>query len=429
MVSKRNLTRRKFLTHSAVAGGALTLAGANVNLAAAPGGGTIGVGLVGCGKRGVAAAKNCVQSARGVKVVALADAFADAMSGARTALGVDQGKCFAGLDAYKKLLALDEVNLVILATPPVFRPVHFAAAVAKGKHVFLEAPVAICTAGVEMVIAASKAAAADKLAVVAGTQRRHDPAYVETMKRIHDGAIGEIVNAQCYCNLGGADPVKRRPGQSDVEWQIRNWPFFRWLSGDLIIARHAHNIDVINWAFNAIPEAVQGLSGRQYISGPEYGDVYDHFGTEITYANDVQTISTCRQIKGADVLVGERVFGTKGTSNCAGIIEGEKPWKYRGGPTNAYVQEHADMIASIRAGKPLNEGEQAAVSVRAAIMARVAGYSRRRFQRSWFDSKCKMNWLPDEALKLSGTRPVGSAISPASYKLPGLSGGGGKRRR
>ena len=431
MVKKKSLTRRKFLKSSAVAGGALTLAGSSVNLVAAAGTSTIGVGLVGCGNRGLAAARNCVQSSRGVKVVALADAFSDALAAAKAAFGVPQGKCFAGLDAYKKLLALDEVNLVILATPPAFRPVHLAAAVDKAKHVFMEAPVAICPAGIDMVIAASKAAEAAKLAVVAGTQRRHDPAYVETMKRIHGGAIGEIVNAQCYCNMGEREVYKRRGGQSDVEWQIRNWPYFRWLSGDLIVERHGHNIDVINWAFNAIPEIVQGLSGRQYIRGPEYGDVYDHFGTEIAYADDVRTISTCRQIKGTDPLVGERVFGTKGKSNCAGIIEGEKPWRHRGAPANAYVQEHADMIKSIRAGKPLNEGQQAAVSVRGAIMAREAGYSRKRFQRSWFESKCKLDMLPDEDLNLTGSRPVEPAPSPDTYKLPGVSGSTdqGKRRR
>jgi len=417
MAKRKGLTRRDFLKSSAVTGGALTLAGSSVNLVAAEGSATIGVGVVGCGKRGSAAARDCVKSAKGVKVVALADAFQDHLAGLKTAFNVPRDRCFVGLDAYKKLTALDDVNLVILATPPAFRPVHFAEAVGKGKHVFMEAPVAICPTGVNMVIEASKKAAEKKLAVVAGTQRRHDAAYVETMKRIHGGAIGEIVNASCHCNMGGREVYKRRSGQSGVEWQIRNWPYFRWLSGEQIVEQHVHNIDVINWAFNALPEQVQGLAGRQYLSGPEYGNVYDHFGTEIAYPGDVRTISTCRRIEGTDELIGELVFGTKGRSNCAGIIEGEKPWRYQGAAPNAYVQEHADLIKSIRDGKPLNEGRRAAESTRTAIMLRESGYSLRRFNRSWFEAKCKLNLLPPENLSLTGSRPVDPAPVPGRYKV------------
>lgn len=417
MVKRNDLTRREFLKSSAVTGGALTLMGTGVNLVAAATGDAIGVGLIGCGKRGIAAAQNCVKSSQGVKVVALADAFQDSLTAARTALDVPQNRCFAGLDACKKLMALDEVNLVILATPPAFRPVQFAEAVSKGKHVFMEAPVAICPAGVKMVIEASKKAARKKLAVVAGTQRRHHAAYVETMKRINGGAIGTIVNASCYCNLGGRKVYKRRAGQSDVQWQLRNWPYFRWLSGDQPVEQHVHNIDVINWAFNALPELVHGLAGRQYLKGAEYGNVCDHFGTEITYGGDVRTISTCRQIPGTDELIGEYVFGTKGKSNCAGIIEGEKPWRFQGTAPDAYVQEHTDLIKSIRSGKPLNEGQRAAESTLTAIMVRESGYTLKRFKRSWFDSTSKLNLLPPEGLDLKGTKAVDPVPRPGVYKV------------
>ncbi|MBL7132589.1 MAG: Gfo/Idh/MocA family oxidoreductase [Phycisphaerae bacterium] len=417
MAKRNDLTRREFLKSSAVTGGALTLMGPGVNLVAAAAGDTISVGVVGCGKRGIAAAQNCVKSAKGVKVVALADAFQDSLTAARTALNVPQNRCFAGLDACKKLMALKEVNLVILATPPAFRPVQFAEAVSKGKHVFMEAPVAICPAGVKMVIEASKAAAEKKLAVVAGTQRRHDAAYVETMKRINGGAIGTIVNAACYWNGDARKAYKRKAGQSDVQWQLRNWQYLRWLSGDIVVERHVHNIDVINWAFNTLPESVHGLGGRQYLKGAEYGNVFDHFGTEITYPGDIRTISTCRQIPGTDELIGEYVYGTKGKSNCAGIIEGEKAWQFKGTAGDAYVQEHADLIKSIRDAKPLNEGKTAAESTLTAIMVRESGYTLKRFKRDWFDKTSKQNLLPPADLELKGTKAVDPAPIPRVYKV------------
>ncbi len=416
MVKRNDLTRREFLKGSAVAGGALTLVGPGVNLVAGAASDTIGVGLIGCGKRGIAAAQNCVKSSQGVKVVALADAFGDSVAAAKTALNVAQN-CFTGLDSCKKLMALKEVNLVILATPPAFRPVQFADAVSKGKHVFMEAPVAICPAGVKMVIEASAAAAQKKLAVVAGTQRRHDAAYVETMKRINGGDIGTIVNANCHWNQPGPKAYKRKAGQSDVEWQLRNWQYLRWLSGDLVVERHVHNIDVINWAFNKLPDEVHSLAGRQYLKGAEYGNVYDHFGTEVTYPGDIRTISTCRQIPGTDELIGEYVFGTKGNSNCAGIIEGEKAWQFKGTAPDAFVQEHTDLIKSIRDAKPLNEGKTAAESTLTAIMIRESGYTLKRFKRSWFDKTSKLNLLPPEDLDLKGTKAVEPAPKPGKYKV------------
>jgi len=278
-----------------------------------------------------------------------------------------------------------------------------------------------------MVIEASNKAKEKGLAIVAGTQRRHEPSYVETMKRIHDGAIGEIVSAQCYWNQGGLWVNKRRPNQGDVEWQIRNWLYFAWLSGDHIVEQHVHNIDVINWAFNALPEQVHGLGGRQYRMGPEYGDIFDHFGVEFFYPGDVRTISTCRQIQDTTTRIGERVVGTKGVSDCCGTIEGENSWRYEGPNPNPYVVEHADLIKSIRDGNPLNEGQRVAESTLCAIMGRESAYSRRQFNRSWFMSKCTLNLLPPDGLKLSDSKPVAPFPVPGKYQLPGLVQG--KRRR
>ena len=420
MVQRQKLTRRELLKSSAVAAGALALTGVAAPLAEARGSGTIRVGVVGCGGRGSGTADDCVKSSPGVKIVALADAFEDRLGDLKNQFKVRDNRCFVGLDAYKELMALDDVDLVILATPPGFRPVQFAEAINRGKNVFMEKPVAVCPAGIKMVMEASKKAAEKKLAVVAGTQRRHERAYVETMKRIHDGAIGEIVSAQCYWNQGALWVNKRQANQGDVEWQLRNWLYFTWLSGDHIVEQHVHNIDVINWAFNKLPEQVHGLGGRQYRTGPEHGNIFDHFGVEFFYPGDVRTISMCRQIDGTTHNISERVVGTKGVSNCCGTIEGEKAWRYEGPNPNPYVQEHAELIKSIRDGSPLNEGQRIAESTLCAIMARESAYARQQLKTSWFMSKCTLDLVPPDGLKLSDSKPVPPFAVPGQYKLAGF---------
>ena len=429
MAEKRKLTRRELLRSSALTAGALALAGRAIPFAEARGSDTIRVGVIGCGGRGSGAANDCVASSPGVKIVALADAFADRLGGLKGQHNVPDNRCFVGLGAYKKVLALDDVNLVILATPPGFRPVQFAAAIEAGKNVFMEKPVAVCPAGIKMVMEASKKADEKKLAVVAGTQRRHEPKYVETMKRIHDGAIGDIVSAQCYWNQGALWVNKREASQGDVEWQIRNWLYFTWLSGDHITEQHVHNIDVINWAFNAMPESVHGLGGRQWRTAPEYGNIFDHFGVEFFYPGDVKTISMCRQIAGTTDNVSERVVGTKGVSNCCGLIEGEKAWHYDGPNPDPYVEEHTDLIKSIQSGNPLNEGQRIAESTLCAIMGRESAYSRQQFKTSWFMSRCTLDLIPADDLKLSDSRPVPAFAIPGEYKLAGFGDTAPARRK
>lgn len=421
MMHRQKWTRRELLKGSAVAAGTLVLTGAPGPLAYAQGSDTIRVGVVGCGGRGSGAAHDCVNSSSGVKIVALADSFADRMGKLQSDFDVPDDRCFVGLDAYKQLMALDDVNLVILAAPPGFRPPHLAEAIRRGKHVFMEKPVAVCPAGIKMVMEASEQAAQKGLGIVAGTQRRHQFEYVETMKRILDGAIGEIVSAQCYWNMGGLWCHKRRPGESDVEWQMRNWLYFTWLSGDHIVEQHVHNIDVVNWAFgDVLPETVHGIGGRQYRTGNEYGHIFDHFGVEFSYPSDVRTISTCRQIEGTAGNVSERVVGTRGWTNCSGRIEGENAWRYRGPRSNPYVQEHTDLIESIRNGAPLNEGKTVAGSTLCAIMGRESAYSRQRFTTSWFTSRCTLDLLPPDNLKLSDSKPVPPVAIPGQYVLPGF---------
>jgi predicted dehydrogenase len=354
----------------------------STNYAHAQAKGTIRIGLVGCGGRGRGAAVDCIKSAPGVTLAAMGDLLPDHMEMTRKlfdekndpAFKVPADKCFVGWDAYQQVLASD-IDLVILATPPGFRPMMIKAAIAAGKHVFAEKPIAVDPSGVRTVLAAAEEATKKSLGLVVGTQRRHQPSYIETIKRIHDGAIGKVVALQGYWTQGGAWMVKREPGWSDMEWQVRNWMYFVWLAGDIIVEQHMHQIDVANWVMGGPPKYCIGMGGRQVRIAPEYGHIYDHFAVEYEYRNGAKFLSMCRQIDKAYSRIGEFVVGTKGTSIPASKIEGENAWAFDGDNGNPYVNEHTDLIKSIRDGKPLNEGKQAAESTLTAIMGRLSAYT------------------------------------------------------
>ncbi|MGH7495401.1 MAG: Gfo/Idh/MocA family protein [bacterium] len=374
------LTRRDFMkTTAAVTAGWM----ASRNFAFAyPASETIRVGLIGCGGRGTGAAKDCVESSPGVEIVALGDLFQDRLDQCkerlRAALGerykVTEESCFVGFDAFKNVIA-SNADLVLLATPPAFRPLHLRAAIEAGKHVFMEKPVAVDPLGVRAVMESSDLAKQKGLAIVAGTQRRHHSGYVETMKRIHAGAIGDLVTAQVYWNQGGLWMHPRQPGWTDMEWQARNWLYFTWLSGDHIVEQHIHNLDVANWALQSHPMKAVGVGGRQVRVDPAYGHIFDHFAIEFEYPNGARVLSMCRQIDGTATQVSEHLVGTKGTSNAASWIKGAKAWRMETEAPNPYVQEHKDLIDSIRKGQPLNEGRQVAESTLTAIMGREAAYT------------------------------------------------------
>jgi myo-inositol 2-dehydrogenase / D-chiro-inositol 1-dehydrogenase len=377
------LTRRDFLRASAAAtAGIATQWSPGYAAAYAGQGETIRVGVIGCGGRGTGAARDCVSGAEGVEIVAMGDLFPDRIERATNALTraigdkfkVTPDRTFTGFDAYQQVIASD-VDLVILATPPGFRPDHLRAAIDAGKHVFTEKPVAVDTVGIRSVIETADLAKSKNLALVAGTQRRHDPSYIETIRRIHAGEIGDVVAGQVYWNQGGLWTAERKPEMTDAEWQIRNWLYFTWLSGDHVVEQHVHNIDVANWVLNAHPVRANGVGGRQVRTGPEYGHIYDHFAIELEYPSGARILSMCRQQDGTEEYVGEHFIGTKGTSNAENTIRGAANWRYAGEEVNPYQQEHTDLIASIRAGTPLNEGRQIAESVLTAIMAREAAYT------------------------------------------------------
>ncbi len=381
-------SRRSFLKTATVAAvGSAVASGLDfVPGAYAAGSDEIRVGLIGCGGRGTGAARNVLAAAQGVRIVAMGDAFKDRLAESRNAIStkfpsfqIAEDRCFVGLDAFEKVLATD-ANYIILATPPGFRPQHLKAAIAAGKNVFTEKPVAVDGPGIRLVMQVADEAATKNLAVVAGTQRRHQASYLDVMKRVHDGAIGDIVAGRCYWNQGGLWHKEKQAEWSDVEYQIRNWLYYTWLSGDHIVEQHVHNIDVINWALRGHPLRAVGMGGRQVRTGPEFGHIFDHFAIDYEYPNGVHVMSMCRQIDGCANSVSEAVVGTKGMCMTEDRrryeITGTNAWKRPASDeADPYVQEHTDLIASIRAGKPLNELKQVAESVLTAIMGRMSAYS------------------------------------------------------
>jgi predicted dehydrogenase len=418
------LTRRDFI-RTASAASVATLAASFPGSGGlfAAGSDTIRIGIIGAGGRGTGAAIDAVNSSPGVEIVAVYDAFQDRVDKSLqtlrekvpAAVKVKPENCFTGLDGYKKLLAIKDINYIVTAAPPGFRPLHLKAAVEAGKHVFMEKPVAVDPAGVRSVIASSALAAEKGLAIVAGTQRRHQKRYLETMRRIHDGAIGEVVGGQCYWNQGDLWVIKKTPEMSEMEWQCRNWLYFSWTSGDHIVEQHVHNIDVVNWAFGAMPVKVMAMGGREVRTAPEYGNIFDHFAVEFEYPNGARVMSMCRQTPGCADRVEEKIVGTKGHAFGYGEISGPDAWKFEGDEPNPYVVEHTDLIASIRAGKPLNEGRRIAESTMCAIMGRMSAYTGRALSWDWAMKASKLDLFP--ARLEFGPNPVDPVAVPGVTPL------------
>jgi len=377
-------SRRDFLKTSTAA----TLGLGVLSNAHAAGSDTIKVGLIGCGGRGTGAAENICEAAGttySIKLHALADVFEDHLKNCRDHVrkhhlckdkfDVADERCFVGFDAYQKVI--DCCDLVMLATPPGFRPQHIEATIKAGKHLFSEKPVAVDGTGIRKVLAAYEEANKKGLSVVTGTQRRHQAGYIECLKRIHDGAIGDLVGGQVYWNQGDIWAHKRKPGWSDTEYQIRNWYHFLWLCGDHIVEQHVHNLDVACWAVGAHPVRAVGMGGRQVITEPERGQSYDHFAIDYEFPNGVHIMSMARQIEGCENNVSETIVGSKGQWHSGGYrFTGASKNRVRvEHEVNPYVQEHVDLLESIASHKPVNELKQVAESTMTAIMGRMSAYT------------------------------------------------------
>ncbi|MEX1238804.1 MAG: Gfo/Idh/MocA family oxidoreductase [Cyclobacteriaceae bacterium] len=351
---------------------------------------TIKVAVIGCGGRGTGAAMQALSTKQNVKLVAMADAFRDRLDNSYKALmdgdegdvkervAVTEETKFVGFDAYQKVIPLADV--VIIATPPGFRPIHFEEAINQGKHVFMEKPVATDPAGVKKVLEVAEIAKRKKLNVVVGLQRHYQSSYLELYKRVQDGMIGDITSGQVYWNSDGVWVRPRKPGQTEMEYQMRNWYYFNWLCGDHITEQHIHNLDVMNWFKGAYPVKAQGLGGRQVRNGKEFGEIYDHHFVEYTYADGSIMNSQCRHIKGTYSIVDEMMVGTKGSVKCGAAeisSKGKTLYKFDKSKENEpYQNEHDELFAAITKGEyKFADAENGAKSTLTSIIGRMATYS------------------------------------------------------
>ncbi len=352
----------------------------------------IKIALVGCGGRGTGAAVQALSTKQNVQIVAMADAFRDRLdssysnisdalkeNGTDKRLQVKEENKFVGFDAYQKAIPLADV--VILATPPGFRPIHFEEAIRLNKHVFLEKPVATDPAGIQKVLQVAEDAKKKKLNVVVGLQRRYQTSYIELMKRIKDGAIGDIVSAQAYWDNDGVWVRPRKPGMTEMEYQMRNWYYFVWLCGDHITEQHIHNLDVINWAMDSYPVSAQGMGGREVRKGKDYGEIFDHHYVEFHYGDGTLLNSQCRHIKGTMSKVDEYIAGTKGKIyfDAARITDMKGKLIYQFDKKNEnqpYQAEHDELFGAVAKGEyKFWDAERGAKSTMTSILGRMATYS------------------------------------------------------
>jgi myo-inositol 2-dehydrogenase/D-chiro-inositol 1-dehydrogenase len=405
MGPKSKTSRRRFFENTAVLGigaigaahllrgctseeGAVAAVAGPEFLPTAPDGEPLRAGVIGCGGRGSGAAINFLDAGPNLSIVAIADVFQDRVDSIRKKLKDERGHeipdsgCFVGFDAYKKVLEAD-VNYVILATPPYFRPEHFQACVEARKHVFMEKPVAVDPPGARAIMAASKQAEAAGLCVITGTQRRHQWPYNNVLAQVRAGMIGDIAATNVYWNQSKLWHRDQEPGWTEMEWMIRDWVNWTWLSGDHIVEQHIHNIDVSNWFVGKAPVEAVGMGSR--LRRPT-GDCYDNFSVDFIYDDKVHMNSMCRQINDCENNVSEYIRGSKGYTDCRSAI-----WDYAGNvlyeytpemnaegepvDNDPYVQEHIDLIAAIRTGNQVVEAEETARTNLTAIMGRQSAYT------------------------------------------------------
>ncbi len=405
--------RRTFLKTSGIVTGGLLMNALPISASAhVAGKDEIKLAVVGCGGRGTGAANQAMKASEKVKLVAMADAFKDRLEDSYNNLqkafektkqvNVKDKHKYVGFDAYKK--AIDQADVVILTTPPGFRPFHFEYAIQQGKHVFMEKPVATDSYGIRKVLKAAEEAKKKKLNVVVGLQRRYQRNYLEVMSRLNREAIGKIVSGQVYWNSAGVWVRKREEGQSEMEYQMRNWYYFNWLCGDHILEQHIHNIDVANWFIGEYPAKAQGMGGREIRIGKDHGEIFDHHFVEFTYPGGAVVSSQCRHQPNCLSRVSEQFQGTAGTvytdsGNTALMkdYKGNVIYQHEGKEDpNPYQVEHDDLFDAIISGKYINNTEYGAKSTMTAIMGRMATYSGKEI--TWDEALASdLRLVPDKA--------------------------------
>ena len=418
-------SRREALKVVGVAGAAATaaLAGFRVGNAQSPSSDVIRIGVIGCGGRGTGALRDTLSvPGSNVKLTALADAFEDgigralqSVEGMKDKVDCPEERRFKGLDGYQKVL--DHCDLVILATPPGFRPFHFDAAIKAGKHVFMEKPVCVDSFGARLCLEAAKMADEKKLKVVVGLQRRYERKYRETVARVREGLAGDIIGGQVYWNGGSIWYRGRQKDQNELQFQVNNWYHFNWLCGDHICEQHVHNIDVANWMLDKLPESAFGVGGRQNRVPGQPSEIYDHHAVNFTYPGGVKIASQCRQFPGGDGRVNEEFQGTKATVKIGEITDyaGKVLWRFEGDNPNPYQVEHDELHDAIRSDKPLNNAYYGVTSSFSAVLARNATYTGKQwgFQQAM---NLKNQTMP-ENLSWESKSPV-EPDKDGNYKIP-----------
>jgi predicted dehydrogenase len=387
----QSASRRDFLKTSAVVAGTTLASGLIVPAVHAGGSDVLRVGLVGCGGRGTGAAMQALRADKNTRLVALGDAFGDRLEDCRKHLEgiadiasrvtVDEAHRFTGFNAFKSVI--ENVDVVLLATPPGFRPIHLKAAIDAGRHVFCEKPMAVDGPGVRKVLEAAAEARKKNLSLVSGFCWRRHPIMQDALKRIHDGALGDILTIQCNYNTGPIWVREREEGMGDMEHQVRNWYYYAWLSGDFNVEQHIHSLDKAAWAMKDVyPVRAVGLGGRQARVEPKYGHIFDHHAVVYEYENGTRLFSFCRQQSGCASDTSDHFWGTQGICHSIASfpprveITGKAAWKSnRKDDGDMYQIEHNELFASIRNGKPINDGEWMARSTLMGIMGRLATYT------------------------------------------------------
>jgi len=361
----------------------------------APDGRALRAGLIGCGGRGCGAAANFLDAGSNLQIVALADLFEDRVTEARRLLkergqDISESRCFTGFDGYQKLLD-SGVDVVLHATPPHFRPMHMAAVVDARKHLFMEKPVAVDVPGATAVMQTAERATSLGLSIMTGTQLRRELSRIEVYKRVRDGAIGDITSVRAIRNQGALWYRVPQPGWSDMEYMVRDWVNWAWLSGDIIVEQHIHHLDAMLWVLGKPPVSAVGMGAHVR---RKTSDQYDFFSVDYKFDNDVHMHSTIRQLNGCANGRDESIVGTKGTASLDGVIfdlSGKPVWKYEGPTGNSLVQEHVDWVTAIRTDKPVNTARETSLSTLMAIMGRDSAYTGKGI--TWTDLLASTNRL------------------------------------